>query len=96
MSSYMKQGKRRAAHAKQITVRKHTQKFFKLLGKLDYVAQEIIKSGKPAKVENIQELAFPYFERKLDDMEQNILLNKIYQVYEKLGIEVKEKVKEDE
>tara|TARA_R110000822_G_scaffold152112_8_gene291365 strand:- start:23070 stop:23288 length:219 start_codon:yes stop_codon:yes gene_type:complete len=63
---------------------------YKLLHHLDLVAQAMVKSGVAIKGSNVVEEAAKYTTAEIGKYEKNILLAKVEQVYEKLGVEVKD------
>ena len=48
----------------------------------------MVKSGVPITAENVEVEAAKYTDRPMEKMEQNILLSKVQEVYDKLDIEV--------
>ncbi|MBV1929630.1 MAG: hypothetical protein KUG81_08990 [Gammaproteobacteria bacterium] len=48
----------------------------------------MIKSGKAITPDNVIDEAAKYTDQEIDSMSKNILLSKVTQVYEKLGVEV--------
>ena len=77
MSNFLKRGKRQSSKAKQKLLKKHQKEFYKILSKMDDLANEFILHEETVTEENIQELAVDYFGRELDAMEQMIILSKL-------------------
>tara|TARA_R110000851_G_scaffold315229_5_gene477625 strand:+ start:17035 stop:17244 length:210 start_codon:yes stop_codon:yes gene_type:complete len=63
---------------------------YKVLHELDLVAQAMIASGIGIKESNVVTEAAKYTDREIGKYEKSILLAKTEQVYDKLGIAVKE------
>lgn len=91
MSNYLKRGRRQSTIAKAIKTKKHIKNFYKKLHELDLVAQAMIQSGIPITEDNVETEAAKYTDSKIEKMEKNILLSKITQVYNEIGIKTKDK-----
>jgi hypothetical protein len=90
MSNYLKKGHRTSEMKHRNTAKKHFNKVHKILHQLDLVAQEMIKSGIAIKDKNVVSEAAKYTDAEIGSYEKMILLAKVNQVYEKLGIQVKD------
>lgn len=90
MSSYLARGKRTSSIKHKKHAKKHLARFYKILHELDLVAQAMVKSGVGIKESNVVEEAAKYTDREIASYEKNLLLAKVGQVYEKMGLKVKE------
>jgi hypothetical protein len=95
MSSYLKQGERTSQIKHKQNAKRHYKRFYKLLHQLDLVAKAMIKSGIAIKESNVVEEAAKYTDAEIGNYEKMILLAKVNEVYEKLGIEVKDNGKDN-
>lgn len=96
MSSYLKKGKRTSLQKHKKEAKNHIDRFYKILHELDLVAQAMIKSGIAIKESNVIEEAAKYTDRTIEAFEKKILLAKVGEVYEKLGIEVKDEKRDND
>ena len=95
MGSFLKRQKRIAEKEKINASARKIKKIKRILNRLDDVARGIVKDGVPLTKANVEVYGAYYMGRGLDEMEQNIVLSKVTQVYEKLGIKPKEKSEEN-
>jgi len=87
MSSYLKAGKKTSLIKHKNQTKKHLKRFYKALHALDLVAQAMIMSGVAITENNVEEEALKHMNRPIDAMEKKILLSKVTEVYDKIGIE---------
>lgn len=77
MSNFLKRGNRQASKSKQKLLKKHQKEFYKILGRMDDLANEFILHEESVTEDNIQQLSLDYLGRELDAMEQMLVLSKI-------------------
>jgi hypothetical protein len=95
MSSFAKRGERQAKVAKDKMVKKHTKGFYKILGKMDILANQLdplIEYNE----ENINEYVEPVYGRNLDSMEKFVVLGKMHRIKEDINnIKVKNETEDN-
>lgn len=75
--SFLRQGYRQSKAFEKKKVKNHVKEFYKILHKLDSVADEIRKSEVEITEDNINEEASKVIGRDIDSMEKTILLGKL-------------------
>lgn len=90
MSNFLKKGQRTSLIKHKKQSKKHLKRFYKILHELDLVAQAMITSGIAISEKNVVDEAAKYTDREIGNYEKMVLLAKVGQVYDKLGIAVKD------
>jgi len=90
MSNYLKKGRRTSLIGRKKNTKKHIDRMYKVLHQLDLVAQAMIQSGVAIRESNVVEEAAKYTDAEIGQYEKMILLSKVKQVYDELGLEIKD------
>jgi hypothetical protein len=77
MSSYLKNGQRKAKLAEKKKTKAHIKAFYKILGEMDVIAKDLDPSLEYNE-ENINEYVNPILGRDLDSMEKFVVLGKLH------------------
>lgn len=97
MSNMLRKGKRIAARKVKKEVKHHTKGFYKILGELDKVADEMLEDKVEVTEENLAEEASKYTDLELGNLEQLILKGKLglYEAMESQINRAKDESKEE-
>lgn len=77
MSNFLRKGRRKEQEVIRRVTKKHTKAFYKILGELDRVANEMKLHEEEVTKDNIVEVASNYTDIKIENLEKIVLMGKM-------------------